>query len=444
MICDCRARLYSCVNRFPILSAESVAGFTAGGGSQSAAQALALSPDGTQLYVADNQVGGVVQFVMLAARTYMSSLAFGAGRIPVAVAASPDGAKVYVAVSDPARGSADTIEVLDPHSGASGASIAMGVGAGPTGIAFSPDGTTAFVANRTANTVGVIDVASDTSGTAITGFRSPTAVAVSPDGAKLLVTNAGSAELSVVEVASHAVTSFAVHVPGAPSNSPAGIAISPDGAHAYVSDALGNAVTEIGDTAALTVGLAGSGIGTVTSNPPAIFCGSGCQARFAIGQTVRLSAVPGTGSQFSGWSGAGCSNGTVLVQGSNTNCTATFNNTSPSTGSNGGGGCFIATAAYGSPMASEVVVLRRFRDHHLLTNGPGRALVALYYRHSSAIANVIARHEGLRSVVRAGLWPVVYAVEYPGASAVSIAGVILGLAAYRRRRLRCCARGPAG
>ncbi len=76
-------------------------------------------------------------------------------------------------------------------------------------------------------------------------------------------------------------------------------------------------------------------------------------------------------------------------------------------GDSSGSGCFIATAAYGSYFEKHVQVLRNFRDAYLMTNDWGRAFVGFYYRHSPAIADVIAKHSGLRAAVRLGLAPVV-------------------------------------
>ncbi len=78
-----------------------------------------------------------------------------------------------------------------------------------------------------------------------------------------------------------------------------------------------------------------------------------------------------------------------------------------------GEGCFIATAAYGSYMAQDVVVLRQFRDNYLLTNFPGRFFVKYYYRYSPPIANFIAPHPVLRAVVRFLLTPAVEGIKHP-------------------------------
>ena len=69
--------------------------------------------------------------------------------------------------------------------------------------------------------------------------------------------------------------------------------------------------------------------------------------------------------------------------------------------------CFIATAAYGTPMAREIQILREFRDEYLLSNPMGQALVNFYYRFSPPIANLITDYPSLKPMVRAGLLPVV-------------------------------------
>jgi hypothetical protein len=114
-------------------------------------------------------------------------------------------------------------------------------------------------------------------------------------------------------------------------------------------------------------------------------------------------------------------------------------------GGGGGGGCFIATAAFGSPLAPQVRLLREFRDRYLLTNGPGQLFTAAYYRISPPLADLVAESEILRAIVRAGLIPVI------GWTALFMWSPILGLAiplacgglgtrtlfrAVRRRRTR--------
>jgi hypothetical protein len=79
----------------------------------------------------------------------------------------------------------------------------------------------------------------------------------------------------------------------------------------------------------------------------------------------------------------------------------------PPTGSAGSSRCFIATAAYGSPMANDVRYLRAFRDQYLSTNRAGRWLVEQYYRLSPPLANELRAHDDWRAIVRLALSPLV-------------------------------------
>ncbi|WP_193607524.1 InlB B-repeat-containing protein [Nocardioides lijunqiniae] len=58
---------------------------------------------------------------------------------------------------------------------------------------------------------------------------------------------------------------------------------------------------------ALTVTRAGSGTGSVSSDPGGIDCGTTCAQTLPSDAVVTLTATPAAGSVFTGWSGAGCS-----------------------------------------------------------------------------------------------------------------------------------------
>jgi hypothetical protein len=103
-------------------------------------------------------------------------------------------------------------------------------------------------------------------------------------------------------------------------------------------------------------------------------------------------------------------------------------------GSGGSAGCFIATAAYESPLDERITVLRRFRDQWLLTNAPGKAIVESYYRYSPSFADKIAEKPLLRAFTRALLYPIVFVLSYPLMSLGSL--TLLTLCILWRKRQR--------
>jgi hypothetical protein len=91
--------------------------------------------------------------------------------------------------------------------------------------------------------------------------------------------------------------------------------------------------------------------------------------------------------------------GEVLING---NCTST--SSVPT-----GGGCLIATAAYGSELSPQVQLLREIRDNQLLNTESGSAFMNtfndIYYSFSPTIADMQRESPMFKEAVKLGLTP---------------------------------------
>jgi YVTN family beta-propeller protein len=393
-------------------------------------QALAISPDGASLLVSDGRIDG--QALLLRARdgVVLHRFAMPAGRLPLGVAFSADGRHALVLAAVAAGGPGALLR-FDVATAA--ALTPITVGARPTSLAVSPDGAAVFVTNQADHTLSRIDLASGSVTATVPTGLAPSGTAFTPDGRHVLVAERDGRRISLRRAADGLEAGAATLDGG-----PLAVAVDPQGLSAFA--ALGDlrAVQAIGGARGLNVLISGTGFGSVTSNPAGIVCGTSCLARFAAGTTVVLQAVPTYPSRFTGWSGdAACASGTVVLN-ANATCIANFVAAEPPPEvPAGGGGCFIATAAYGSAMAPEVQRLREFRDRQLMPRGAGRALVAFYYRHSPPVADAIRGQPWARAAVRGLLWPVVFSVAHPAeAAGLAVLLVATGVAGLRRRHAR--------
>jgi hypothetical protein len=128
------------------------------------------------------------------------------------------------------------------------------------------------------------------------------------------------------------------------------------------------------------------------------------------------------------------------------NYNSTVGSSSHSTPANtGGGGCFIATAAYGSLLEPHVKILRHFRDRFLITNTIGTYFVNLYYKYSPPLADFIAKHDNLRMLVRMGLFPLVGFSWVALKLGISVTTALMfffgigliGIFLFKRKRIKC-------
>ncbi|OPY70507.1 MAG: hypothetical protein A4E57_00510 [Syntrophorhabdaceae bacterium PtaU1.Bin034] len=153
---------------------------------------------------------------------------------------------------------------------------------------------------------------------------------------------------------------------------------------------------------------------------------------------VQSEVVPGGGNGGNGDGGDGEGDGNGGGSGGGGTDSPVAGNTDPNVTEGGGGGgsggrCFIATAAYGSYLAPEVRILRKFRDKYLMTTCIGRWFVRHYYSFSPPFARHIEENRALSFFVRLCLTPVVYGVKYPWL-VLSVLALTFTAVLFRRRR----------
>ncbi|BBO15408.1 autotransporter domain-containing protein [Bradyrhizobium sp. TM102] len=207
-----------------------VAGQTAG---------LALSPDGSSLYVTSSSAHSVT--VISTATNVVVGSPIAVGAAPYGVVVSPDGTRAYVAN----QGSAN-ISIIDAASKTVIGTVAAG--SSPSGITTSPDGSRIYVTNQSDGSVTVIDAASQSVVTTVSVSGLPLSVAASPDGSRIYVTTQSN-QLVVINALTNTITA-SVTLSGGPSSNGIGVTVTPDGSRAYITTGFGFYVM---DTATNTI-----------------------------------------------------------------------------------------------------------------------------------------------------------------------------------------------
>ncbi|MFD0635979.1 hypothetical protein ACFQ9X_34840 [Catenulispora yoronensis] len=163
---------------------------------------LAQTPDSRTLYVADHDSVAVVDTASNTLKTKIPLLGSGAQ----SVAVSPDGADVYVTDRS---GAVSVIDVATDSR-----IVTVFTPADAQAVAFTPDGRTAYVA---ADSIVAVNTASHSVAATITDSAGPASLAVTPDGTQLFVDNAGADSVSVIDTATDTITAT---IPiGSPGNS---------------------------------------------------------------------------------------------------------------------------------------------------------------------------------------------------------------------------------
>jgi YVTN family beta-propeller protein len=217
---------------------------------ESPANDLAISPDGTRLFVpllrrvAFNEnrirvidtakleqqlstgvpVTGVMEKKSVAAHDDQE-------RSPMSVAVSPDGRLLYMVTdldlnTEVRRVDTNTLTLF-------GSPIPVGQEA--SSIAMTPDGAQAVVTNTRDDTISIINTQNSAVTTVPVG-DGPIDVAISPDGTKTYVLNRIGRTISVADLSRHTVVGNPIPLPAGTSPTAVALALSPQGDQIYVAN----------------------------------------------------------------------------------------------------------------------------------------------------------------------------------------------------------------
>jgi YVTN family beta-propeller protein len=187
-------------------------------------EGLAVSPDGSQVWVADTgpQTGlpslGAISVVSTATDKVTATLKLSVTD-PRQIAFSPSGGTAYVTTS---------VGVL-VYNTASDRLVTLIPGLGdPEGVTVAPNGTV-YVTNTEQNVVDVISAATNRVTRTIAVGQLPWQMAITSSGSTLYVADGDSDAVSVINTATNAVTSTI-----AVSGDPVSVALTPDGSRLWV------------------------------------------------------------------------------------------------------------------------------------------------------------------------------------------------------------------
>ncbi|WP_413872239.1 DUF305 domain-containing protein [Albidovulum sp.] len=161
---------------------------------------LRLSPDETQLYVANVEDGSVS---IIDTASLAEAARIPVGTAPVQVGFTPDGSQVYASLRDENR-----VAVIDTATREVTGKIE--VGPNPIQVIATPDGKQVYVANQGTeaapnDTVSVIDTATGQVVKTLTTGGGAHGVSASADGAFVFVTNIADDTVSIIDVRSQEV-----------------------------------------------------------------------------------------------------------------------------------------------------------------------------------------------------------------------------------------------